>query len=431
MQLAVAAQGKISLPGGTEPGKGNDKMISQPVSGRNGKGKEQASPLSRLGEFLQLEASGGILLMFAAAAALILANSPLGEHYVRFQEIPGSVQVGDLTIAKPLLLWVNDLWMAVFFFLVGLEIKREFMEGELSSRAELLLPALAAAGGMVVPALVYVLLNWDSPATLGGWAIPAATDIAFALGILAMLGTRAPLSLKVLLTAIAIFDDLGAIVIIAAFYTADLSITSLWLAAAAIAGLVALNRLRVTHVAAYVIAGTILWVFVLKSGVHATLAGVVTALAVPLRVRDEEGHSLLRHLEHQLHPWVAFLILPTFAFANAGVSFAGLGLASLLEPVTLGIALGLLIGKQIGVFVPLWACIRLGLAPMPAGANWAQLYGVALLCGVGFTMSLFIGGLAFETASFAGPVRLGVLGGSVVAALGGYAVLRLAGSEER
>jgi len=393
---------------------------------RNGVEANAVTPLSRLREFLQLEASGGSILMLAATAALILANSPLGEYYVRFQQIPGSIQVGTLTIAKPLLLWVNDLWMAVFFFLVGLEIKREFLEGQLSSRADILLPAAAAVGGMVAPAVIYASLNWNDPVTLSGWAIPVATDIAFALGILALLGARAPLSLKVLLTAIAIIDDLGAIVVIAAFYTSNLSISSLALAATAIAGLVALNRLHVSHVAAYVIVGVILWVCVLKSGVHATLAGVITAFAIPLRVRDEDGHSLLRHLEHALHPWVAFLILPMFAFANAGVSFANLGLADVLEPATLGIVLGLLVGKQIGVFVPLWLCIRFGLAPMPAGASWAKLYGIALLCGVGFTMSLFIGGLAFEAAGFDAPVRLGVLGGSVLAAAAGYGVLRCA-----
>jgi NhaA family Na+:H+ antiporter len=380
--------------------------------------------LTRLREFLRLEATGGLILMFAAAAALILANSPLGELYLRFQAIPGSIQVGTLTIAKPLLLWVNDLWMAAFFFLVGLEIKREFLEGQLSSRAELVLPALAATGGMIVPALIYVLLNWGNPDALSGWAIPVATDIAFALGILALLGSRVPLSVKVLLTAIAIFDDLGAIAIIAAFYTDNLSVTSLALAGVAIIGLVALNRLHVNHVAAYVIVGTVLWVCVLKSGVHATLAGVLTAFAVPLAGRNEDGRSLLRQLEHQLHPWVAYLVLPMFAFANAGVSFQNFGLASVLDPVTLGIALGLLVGKQIGVFIPLWLCIRTGLAPMPAGASWGQLYGVSLLCGVGFTMSLFIGGLAFEAAGFDAPVRLGVLGGSLLAAAAGYMVFR-------
>jgi NhaA family Na+:H+ antiporter len=364
--------------------------------------------------------------MFAALAAVVVANSPLGGLYTEFQQIPGSVQVGPLVISKPLLLWVNDLWMAVFFCLVGLEIKRELLEGQLSKRGEVVLPLIAAAGGMVVPASIYAWLNWDNPETLGGWAIPAATDIAFALGILALLGSRVPLSLKVLLTAIAIVDDLGAIVIIAAFYTHNLSLISLGLAAAAIAGLVLLNLMSVRHVSAYIIVGAVLWICVLKSGVHATLAGVITALALPLRVHDEDGHSLLRHLEHRLHPWVAFIVLPMFAFANAGVSFANVGLESIVEPVTLGIVLGLVVGKQIGVFLPLWLCIRLGWAPMPAGAGWTQLYGVSLLCGVGFTMSLFIGGLAFEGAAFDAPLRLGVLGGSLMAAIAGYGVLRLA-----
>lgn len=389
-----------------------------------------ARAIERLNEFFRLEAAGGIVLMIAAAAALILANSPLGDLYVAFQQIPGSVQVGPLELSKPLLLWVNDLWMAVFFFLVGLEIKRELLEGQLSSRTEVLLPALAATGGMAIPAAIYAILNWGNPQTLGGWAIPAATDIAFALGILALLGSRAPVSLKVLLTAIAIIDDLGAIVIIAAFYTDQLSVTSLSLAGAAVLVLVALNFAGVARVTAYVLVGAVLWVCVLKSGVHATLAGVVTAFAVPLTVRDEDGHSLLRHLEHTLHPWVAFLILPTFAFANAGVSFAGLGFADVFEPVTLGIALGLFVGKQIGVFGPLWAAVRFGLAPMPAGATWTHLYGVALLCGVGFTMSLFIGGLAFESAGFEAPVRIGVLAGSILSALTGAAVLLFAGRRE-
>jgi NhaA family Na+:H+ antiporter len=361
--------------------------------------------------------------MTAALAAVIIANTPLGSFYTAFQHIPGSVQVGTLVIAKPLLLWVNDLWMAVFFFLVGLEIKRELLEGQLSQRGDVVLPGVAAVGGMAVPAGIYVLLTWGDSVARGGWAIPAATDIAFALGILALLGSRVPLSLKVLLTAIAIIDDLGAIVIIAAFYTRDLSATSIALAAVAVGLLALLNRANVRHVVAYIIVGAALWVCVLKSGVHATLAGVITAFAVPLRVR---GHSPLRHLEHRLHPWVAFLVLPMFAFANAGVSFAGVGLDALAEPVTLGIALGLVVGKQAGVFIPLWLCIRLRWAPMPQGATWLQLYGIALLCGVGFTMSLFIGGLAFQAEDFDAQLRIGVLGGSLVAATAGYAVLALA-----
>jgi len=394
-----------------------------------------ARVLDRMKEFLHMEATGGILLMAAAAAALILANSPLGDLYVAFQEIPGVVQVGPLELSKPLLLWVNDLWMAVFFFLIGLEIKREFLEGQLSTRSEIFLPAVAAVGGMIIPSGIYAFLNWGNPETLSGWAIPAATDIAFALGILALLGTRAPLSLKVLLTAIAIIDDLGAIVIIAAFYTDELSLTSLYLAGGAVLVLAVLNFIGVARFMAYVLVGAVLWVCVLKSGVHATLAGVVTALFIPLSVRDEDGHSLLHHLEHILHPWVAFLILPTFAFANAGVSFAGLGLSDVFDPVTLGIALGLFVGKQIGVFVPLWIAIRSGLAAMPVGATFMHLYGVALLCGVGFTMSLFIGGLAFESPGYGAPVRIGVLGGSVLSAICGYFVLYFAGrnapAEER
>ncbi|MFO0989774.1 MAG: Na+/H+ antiporter NhaA [Alphaproteobacteria bacterium] len=381
-------------------------------------------PLNRLREFLRLEAAGGIVLMFAALAALAVANSPLGRLYLDFLDIPGSVQVGALVIAKPLLLWVNDLWMAVFFFLVGLEIKREVREGQLSTRAEIALPAAAALGGMIVPGLVYALVNWGSPVNLKGWAIPTATDIAFALGILALLGRRAPMSLKVLLTAIAIIDDLGAIVVIAVFYTADLSALSLGLAAVAIAGLVALNLFRVAHVAAYVLVGGILWICVLKSGVHATLAGVITAFAIPLGAKDEAGRPLLAQLEHLLHPWVAFLILPMFAFANAGISLDGIGLASFLDPVTLGIALGLVLGKQVGIFAPIWLAIRLGLVKMPAGASWLQVYALSILCGIGFTMSLFIGGLAFESAEHKAYVRLGVLSGSIVSAALGFLLLR-------
>ena len=381
-------------------------------------------PLTWLREFLRLEASSGIILILAAAAALLCANSPLGNYYVEFLKIPGSVQVGALEVSKPLLLWVNDLWMAVFFFLIGLEIKRELLEGELSTRADLLLPAAAAVGGMVVPALIYVLINLDNPVNLNGWAIPAATDIAFALGILAILGSRVPLSLKVLLTAIAIIDDLGAILVIAIFYTANMSLMSLGLAVLVILGLVLLNLFRVNHVAAYLILGTMLWVCVLKSGVHATLTGVLTAFAIPLKVEDDDGHSLLKRLEHILHPWVAFLILPMFAFANAGISFEGISPASFLEPVTLGIAVGLILGKQLGVFLPLWLCIKFGIAQMPTNASWVQLYAISILCGIGFTMSLFIGGLAFELSDFKAPVRLGVLTGSIVCAVLGFALLR-------
>jgi len=385
-------------------------------------------PLSLIREFIKLEAAGGIVLIASSAAALVLANSPLGSLYTAFLDIPVAIQVGALEIAKPMLLWVNDGLMAVFFFLVGLEIKREFLEGELSSPSQIALPALAAVGGMAAPALIYAYINWGNPQNLSGWAIPAATDIAFALGVLALLGSRAPMSLKVLLMAIAIIDDLGAIVIIAVFYTSSLSLPALLLGLVTVAGLVAVNRLRITHPAAYLLLGIALWVCVLKSGVHATLAGVITALAIPLAPRDGAETSMLKRLEHDLHPWVAFGILPLFAFANAGVSFAGIGIDSFVEPVKLGISLGLIVGKQIGIFGMLFLCIKLSLAPMPEGANWRQLYGVSLLCGIGFTMSLFIGSLAFEHAAFDAPIRLGVLTGSLVCACLGYVVLRWNGA---
>ncbi len=382
-------------------------------------------PISTIRDFLRFEAAGGIMLILASAAALVLANTDLGPFYDSFLDIPVAIQVGALEIAKPLLLWINDGLMAVFFFLVGLEIKREFLEGELSSASRVSLPAMAAVGGMVVPALIYVVVNLDSAENLNGWAIPAATDIAFALGILALVGSRVPLSLKILLTAIAIIDDLGAIVIIAIFYTDNLATSALYAAAVAVAALVIINQFRVTRLAPYILLGIVLWVCVLKSGVHATLAGVLTAFAVPLKSRQEDQPSPLKSLEHMLHPWVSFAILPLFAFANAGVSFEGIGVHSFIEPVKLGISLGLFVGKQIGIFFMLWLCIRVGIAPMPEGANWRMLYGVSLLCGVGFTMSLFIGSLAFEHSDFDAPIRLGVLTGSLACAVVGFLVLRI------
>lgn len=382
--------------------------------------------LSAIREFLRFEAAGGIILVAAAAVALIMANSPLRPLYTAVLEVPVAIQIGALSIGKPLLLWINDGLMATFFFLVGLEIKREFLEGELSTPSQVALPALAALGGMAGPALIYVAINQNNPVNLNGWAIPSATDIAFALGILAMVGRRVPLSLKVLLTAIAIIDDLGAIAIIALFYTENLSLAALATGGGFILGLVVLNRLKVLRPAAYLLMGIGLWVCVLKSGVHATLAGVVTALAIPMWNKEKSGTSLLKELEHLLHPWIAYGILPLFAFANAGVSFVGVGLDSFVEPVKLGISLGLFLGNQVGVFAMMWLCISLGLSPMPKDAGWLHLYGVSLLCGVGFTMSLFIGSLAFEHAGFEAPIRLGVLTGSIASALFGYLILRFA-----
>ena len=386
-------------------------------------------PIAAVRELFKWEISGGVLLVLAAGVALLLSNSPWSSTYDVLIETPIAIQVGEFTIAKPLLLWINDGLMALFFFLVGLEIKRELLEGGLSRPSQAALPVAAAIGGMAVPAAIYCWLNWESARSLNGWAIPAATDIAFSLAVLALAGSRVPASLKVLLTAIAIIDDLGAIVIIALFYTDHLSLISLGFAGIAIAALVLLNRLHVTKISAYVFVGTLLWLSVLKSGVHATLAGVILAFAVPLKERDAHGESLLKQMEHNLHPWVTFGVLPVFGFANAGVSFAGLSWTALVEPVTLGIAAGLFLGKQIGIFAVLGALIGAGLSRMPEGAGWLHLYGVSVLCGIGFTMSLFIGSLAFEHASFDAPVRLGVLAGSLVSSVVGFCLLRLAAAK--
>lgn len=383
-------------------------------------------------EFFRLEAAGGIVLVAAALLALIVANSPLYPLYdyvfniVLFRigfEDPHP-QGWNFFIEKPVLLWINDALMAIFFFLVGLEIKREFMEGELAGRSRALLPALAAIGGMAAPAAVFFLLNVGAPENQRGWAIPAATDIAFALGVLALLGPRVPPALKILLAAIAIIDDLGAIAIIALFYSQDISAAALAGAGAATFALFALSRRGVASTVPYILIGVILWVFTLKSGIHATLAGVVTALFIPLHSRKDPKASPLKELEHALHPTVAFAILPLFAFANAGVPFRGVGIETLTDPLTLGIALGLFAGKQAGIFGALFLAIRSGVAPMPGGCDWRHLYGVALLCGIGFTMSLFIGGLAFDTLEHQAAVRIGVLAASTVSAAAGYAVLR-------
>lgn len=383
-------------------------------------------PNSAVARFFAQESAPGIVLALAALAALLVSNSPWGAWYQFFLSIPGQVLIGDqaLVLSKPLVVWVNDLWMAVFFFLVGLEIKREFLEGELSGPGQLLLPAVAALGGMLMPALIYTAINWGDSTALRGWAIPAATDIAFALGIVALLGSRVPVSLKVFLTAVAIIDDLGAIVVIALFYTANLS----WpmLAGALLSGalLFVLNRLRITRVDVYIVVGLLMWVCVLKSGVHATLAGVITALAIPMR--DARGQSPLASIEHGLHPWVAFGVLPMFAFTNAGVVLDGVSFSTLMSPVPLGIGLGLVAGKAIGVFGAALLMVRSGLAQAPAHASTLQLLGVSMLCGIGFTMSLFIGGLAFAGLGpqFELQLKLGVLGGSLVAGVLGTWLLR-------
>ncbi len=375
-------------------------------------------------EFLKRETTAGFLLFGAAVVALIATNSPLAAAYNGLVQTPVELRVGGLEIAKPLLLWINDGLMTVFFFLIGLEVKREILQGELSSVDKAALPAIAAIGGMAVPACVFVAINWSAAPNLSGWAIPAATDIAFALGVLALLGTRAPPALKILLLALAIIDDIGAIAIIGVFFTADVSMLALGLAAVAGIGLLALNLFGVTRLLPYVVLGILLWVCVLKSGVHATLAGVVAALAVPMIARD--GTSPLKQLEYMLHPWVAFLILPVFAFANAGVSFAGFDVSDLLAPLPLGIALGLFVGKQVGVFGSMTAAIGLGVATRPAGVSWVKLYGLACLTGIGFTMSLFIGSLAFNAASQIEAVKLGVIVGSVASGLLGFVILRTA-----
>ncbi len=377
-------------------------------------------------KFLSLESASGILLVIAMILALIAENSFLQVSYDALLQTPVEVRIGKLHLAKPLLLWVNDALMAVFFLLVGLELKREMLVGQLSSPAQIFLPAIAAIGGIVVPALIYVYFNQGDALALKGWAIPAATDIAFALGVLALLGSRVPPALKLFLLALAIIDDIGAIIIIAIFYSGDLSVSSLIVAGGALVVLAFLNWRNSMSIALYLTVGLVLWVAVLKSGVHATLAGIVLAFFIPLRGYKNSEKSPLARLEHDLHPSVAFIILPVFAFANAGISLQGLSFATLLEPVPLGIALGLFFGKQIGIFGMVWLAIKAGLARLPEGMNWAQLYGVSVLCGIGFTMSLFISSLAFEQGAMAYSTndRLGILVGSVVSAVVGYLLLR-------
>ena len=370
-------------------------------------------------DLLHHDSAGGVLLVMTALLALVLANSPLAFLYESFLATPVQVRFGELDIAKPLLLWINDGLMAIFFFLVGLEIKREIMVGHLSSVSQVVLPGIAAIAGIVVPAFIYFWLNQGDEVSVRGWAIPSATDIAFALGIFSLFGSRVPISLKLFLLSVAIFDDLGAILIIAFFYSTELSLLSLIIAGGGLVLLFVLNRLSVRNQAAYIIVGVIVWVAVLKSGVHATLAGFAVACFIPLNVKNNEGHPMLPFLENALHPWVKFLILPLFAFANAGIALHGVSFDSLVNPVPLGIALGLFVGKQVGIFGACWIAIKLGLANLPDDATWRQFYAVSLLCGIGFTMSLFIGSLAFEAqdASYMFDVKLGVLVGSLFSAV--------------
>lgn len=372
--------------------------------------------------------------MIAAVAALVCANVPgLSRAYQFLLDVPIEVRLGSLALEKNFLLVVNDGLMAIFFLLVALEIKREIMEGELSDRRQVALPVIAALGGIAVPAVIYIAFTHADPIARGGWAIPAATDIAFSLGVLALLGSRVPLALKVFLTAVAIIDDLAAILIIALFYTEQLSMTALGYGAFGLVMLVALNRLRVMRLGAYALVGTFIWVCVLKSGIHATLAGVALGLAIPLRSTDDPGRSPLRHLEHALHPWVAYVILPLFAFVNSGVSFGGIGGDVWLGPVTLGIGLGLVVGKTAGVFGFSALAVMAGVARVPGDVRWPAFLGISVLTGIGFTMSLFIGTLAFEgqPGSYAVATRLGVFGGSIVAALLGLGVLRFSLSRPR
>ncbi|MBT1066084.1 Na+/H+ antiporter NhaA [Bowmanella sp. Y26] len=383
--------------------------------------------MNALKDFFKLESASGILLMIAAALALIVANSPLAALYDSFLNIPVAVQVGKLEIAKPLLLWINDGFMAIFFFLVGLELKREIRSGQLSKPDNIMLPAIGALGGMVVPAAIYVFFTIGDDHALSGWAIPAATDIAFALGVLALLGSRIPTSLKIFLVSLAIIDDIGAILIIALFYTNNISTGPLIVAGLSLFVLWWMNKRNVTEIASYVLIGVVLWVAMLKSGVHATLAGVLLAFFIPMYDKKKAGYLPVQELEHSLHPAVAYVILPLFAFANAGINFSDMGMESIAHPVTLGVLLGLFVGKQVGVFGFCYVAIKLKLTKLPSDISMMQLYGTALLCGVGFTMSLFIGSLAFEETGMklAFDERVGILGGSLLSAVAGYLVLRM------
>ncbi|MDE4003817.1 Na+/H+ antiporter NhaA [Glaesserella parasuis] len=383
--------------------------------------------IQHIRKFLQLESASGILLLAFAMLAMLFANTPLKDLYFDFLSMPVSIQIGLFSIHKPLLMWVNDGFMAVFFVLIGLEVKREMMVGAISSYQRAIFPAIGALGGMIVPALVFTLINSDSPEFQQGWAIPMATDIAFALGVLGLLGKRVPFALKIFLLALAIIDDLGAIVVIAIFFSHELSTTALISAVIAITALIIMNRMRVTAICAYMVVGLILWASVLKSGVHATLAGVIIGFCVPLKGKN--GEEPLAHFEHILAPWCSFVILPLFAFSNAGVSLAGSSLSTLFSPLTMGVALGLLVGKTLGVFSFSFLAVKLGIAQLSEGINFKQIFAVSVLCGIGFTMSMFLAGLAFggdeADGQFISLARLGILIGSGISAVLGYYLLKL------
>ncbi len=376
--------------------------------------------------FLKLESSGGILLFLTSLLAIILTNSFLEPYYQLLISTPVAVHIGPLEISKPLLLWINDGLMAVFFFLVGLELKRELVEGELSDKRNIILPGVGAIGGMVVPALVYLYFNSNDVVAAKGWAIPATTDVAFALAVLTLLGSRVPIQLKIFLTSLAIFDDIGAILIISFFYASKISLTALVVVVLCIPILWYMNKKNVISKSPYILIGIIMWAAMVKSGVHATLAGVVLAMFIPLRSNDNPDYSPLKSLEHDLHKVVAFFVLPVFAFANAGMNLTQVSLDQVFHGVPIGIALGLFFGKQIGIFGLCWLVIKLKITQLPAGMNWVSLYGTSALCGIGFTMSLFIGSLAFEETgvNLLFDERLGIIIGSVLSGLFGFFVLR-------
>ena len=382
-------------------------------------------PIQIISKFFQLKSAAGILLLAAAIAAILVENSFLSDSYAKLLHTSVSIKISDFGIDKDLHHWINDGLMAIFFLLVGLEIKRELVQGHLSTREQFSLPAVAAIGGITIPAIIYIGLNFGNEVTSNGWAIPTATDIAFALGVVTLLGNRVPISLKVTLVAVAIIDDLMAIIIIASFYTSDLSITYLVFAALCTATLLILNNRKITKLSPYVLVGILLWVFVLKSGIHASLAGVVLAQFIPINAKNSSDHSPLYKLEHSIEPWVNFMILPIFAFANAGVSFSGMKLNLLWDPVTLGIILGLFFGKQIGVMLFTYIGSLLRICKLPSDVSWAQYYGLSIVTGIGFTMSLFIGSLAFTDPEYQTSVRLGVLIASLLAGVLGYLTLRL------